>query len=256
MGALLSIVSQAQTDTISYDTSEVYIQKNFYTYSSSLQFSMGQNLTVGDYGEGETPFSDAFATTYNDFQLSVHAKYSKRIKERYGFEVGAEFFRNVFNFRKFDEAYLQTTGDSMKSRRFTYEHFSIYGGVNYNFASKKVMLSASAGTGILYNFSMRGIKEGVQLDVIDFTPTNGRNEYQGGQMRFIRGVQPLFYAGLNLKYYMGDEFYFVANSHFTYSLMRIRVTENTSFRGVESDYLDKSISVNNISLSIGVGTLF
>lgn len=252
---MLSLVSNAQTDTSSsVDSLDVYIDKDFSTFKSSLQFTIGQNLTIGDYGDDKTPFSDGFATTYNTYQLSVNAKYTNKIKEDYGFEVGAEFFRNVFDWRGFNDAYLQTTGDSMKTSDFSYEHFSVYAGLNYNLVKNRLMLSVSTGTGILYNITRKAYEEGISVDVIDFTP-NGVNGYKGGDLFLIRGFQPLFYAGLNLKYYLGDEFYIVANSHFTYSLQKIRVTEEINSRE-ERDYLNKSIAINNISLSLGVGTLF
>lgn len=249
MSALLSLVGQAQTDTISYDTSEAYVNKNFSTYSSSFQFSLGQNLTVGSYGNSKTHFSDAYATTYDFFQLSVNALYTKKIKKRYGFEVGAEFFRNNFDWRKFNNSYLETTGDTMSVGMFFYEHLSLFGGANYNFVKGKLMITANAGAGILYNFPVRG--DGIVGVTVSRTSIDG---YRGGNMKIMPGIMPMFYSGLNLKYYLGNEFYIVANSHFTYSLLKINVTEKINFRD-EREYLDKTISINNISLSLGVGTL-
>lgn len=249
--SFLSLVSHAQTDTSeSIDSLETYEGKNFSTYSSSLQFSLGKNLTVGDYGGKKTPFTDGFAFTDDVYQISVNAKYTQKIKNNYGFEVGAEYLRNPFDWQSFDKAYLKTFGDSMGSDRFFYKHLSVFAGGNYNLVYKRLMVSASMGTGIIYNLPIRGGGE-VALK------TNPRNieNFKGGTLEIINGFMPLLYSGLNTKYFLGDEFYVVANSHFTYSLYKIRVVEAINSRE-EREYLNKSLALNNISLSLGVGTLF
>lgn len=250
-----TLQSMAQVDTTPVtDSLPPYINKDFSTYSSSFQFSMGQNLTVGDYGDSKTPFSDGFATSYHYKQLSLNAKYSQNIKKNYGFEVGAEFFRNAFDWQKFGEAYLENTGDSMRASDFYYEHISLFGGVNYNKTIKKLMFSIGSGVGALYTSPIRGNADGVGLSVTDFTPNNS-NGYKGGSMIIKNTIMPMFYAGVSMKFYLGDEFYIVANSHYTYSLFKIKVIEETH-RIERRDYLDKTLTINNISLTLGLGTLF
>ena len=250
-----TLQSMAQVDTTPVtDSLPPYINKDFSTYSSSFQFSLGKSLTVGEYGSKKTPFSDGFADYDDIYQLSIQAKYTQKIKKNYGFEFGAEYLRNVFDWQGFDEAYLNTFGDTMSTGVFFYEHLSAFGGVNYNKTIKKLMFSIGSGVGALYTSPIRGNADGVGLSVTDFTPNNS-NGYKGGSMIIKNTIMPMFYAGVSMRFYLGDEFYIVANSHYTYSLFKIKVIEETH-RIERRDYLDKTLTINNISLTLGLGTLF
>lgn len=249
IGILVSAYCKAQPDT----TQQERVYKDFSNFTDMLQLSMGQNLTVGQYGRGQVPFYDGYASTYHFMQFSLNVKYSGIIKERIGWSIGAEFFRNVFDFRKFDESYLKTTGDSSKISDFEYEHISVFGGVNYMLLPhKRLLLAVDFGGGLLYNNAFNG-DDGIQIQTVDFTP-NGNDSYKGGYIFLDRRVSPLVYSSFNARYYLGDEFYIIAGGHFTYSVLDIRITEQVSF-SEQRPYLNTTIPVNNISLTLGLGTL-
>ncbi len=246
---LVSVYCKAQHDS----TQQERTYKDFSNFTDMLQLSMGQNLTVGQYGRGDIPFYDGYASTYHFMQFSLNIKYSRVIKERIGWSIGVEFFRNEFDFRKFNKSYLKTTGDSSTIGGFKYEHIGVFGGVNYMLLPhKRFMLAVDFGGGLLYNNAFNG-DAGVEIKTVDFTP-NGNDSYKGGFIFLDRRASPLIYTSFNARYYLGDEFYIIAGGHFTYSVLDIRITEQVSF-SEQRPYLNTTIPVNNISLTLGLGTL-
>lgn len=247
LGVLTVLVGTAQTDT-----TEVYVSKNFSNYKSIIQFSLGWNIPVGSYWAAKQPYSSAFASSnIQDKKLNLNAKYSRRLKSNYGYEIGVEFIRNSFDWRRFSDNYLEATGDSVNTALgvFLYEHLSFYGGMNYNYSYKRFMATANIGGGILYNFPIP--KNGSVTVPI---PRSSFQSWGEGPMTIVKGFVPMFYAGLNLKYYLGDEYYFVVNSQFTYSMLKINIQEK--FVGdVQREYLEQYVSINNIGLTIGLGTI-
>lgn len=248
MGILFSLLGSAQTDSIT----EPYIPKDFSNYNSILQLSLGGNIPVGNYKIAKEPYASTYASgsiKHRVFNLNV--KYSKLYTKGLGWEVGVEFIRNTFDGKRFEDNYLKITGDTVHTRLgvFLYEHLSLYGGTNYSFACKRFMLTANAGVGVLYNFPIP--KKGSATVPL---PPSSVSSYGEGNYKIVRGVAPMLYSGLNLKYYLGSEYYIVFNGQFTYSAIKINIEEKFT-RDRTEVFLEKFVPVNNIGLTIGLGTI-
>ena len=229
------------------DTNEVYIAKDFTTYTSFLQFGVGNNVPIGAYGSSKHPFKSSFATSTLSKGFCASALYSQKVKQRYGFEVGAAFIRNGNKWQDFEEAYQKEIGDTATIGIFLYEHLSVYGGANYNISNKYFLFTASIGLGALYTKNLG--EYGVSIR------TSGTN-YSGGRMYIPNSIMPMFYSSVSLKYYLGNEFFIVGNCDFTYSFYHIEVTERKSWDIPETTYLKRNLTITNLACSIGVGTLF
>ena len=229
------------------DTNEVYIAKDFTNYTSFLQFGVGNNVPIGAYGSSKHPFRSSFATSALSRGFCVSALYSQKVKQRYGFEVGATFIRNGNKWRDFEEAYQKKIGGTATIGIFLYEHLSLYGGANYNISNKEFLFTASIGLGALYTKNLG--EYGVNIS------TSGTN-YSGGSMYIPNSIMPMFYGSVSLKYYLSNEFFIVGNCDFIYSLYRIEVTERKGWDIPEATYLKRNLTITNLAFTIGLGTLF
>lgn len=235
------------------DTNEVYIAKDFTNYTSFLQFSLGNNLPIGAYGNSKHPFESSFATSALSRGFCVSALYSQKVKQRYGFEVGAAFIRNGNKWQDFEEAYQREIGDAARMGIFLYEHLSLYGGANYNISNKDFLLTASIGLGILYTKDLGKDGEGVRVSISKGVGTT--NTFKGGSLYIPKSYMPMFYSGVSFKYNLGNEFFITGNCDFTYSLYRIEIIEE-GWRIPRTTYLKRNLTITNLAFTIGLGTMF
>lgn len=236
------------------DTNEVYIAKDFTNYTSFLQFSLGNNLPIGAYGNSKHPFESSFASASSPAGFCISALYSQKVKNHYGFEVGIGFFRNRFKPSDFATAYSKETGDSVGAvNAFLYEHFNVYGGANYNISNKDFLLTASIGLGALYTKNLGKDREGESISISKGVGTT--NTFKGGSLYIPKSYMPMFYSGVSFKYNLGNEFFITGNCDFTYSLYRIEIIEE-GWRIPRTTYLKRNLTITNLAFTLGLGTMF
>lgn len=238
------------------DTAAPYVYKDFITYKAFLQVSVGTNVPVGAYGNDKTPFKSSYASgVLANGSICISAKYAKKIKNRFGFEVGVGFFRNRFNYKDFKDSYLRNMGDTVKDGNyFLYEHLTLGGGGNYSIGNENFLLSTYLGAGVLYTKSLGKYGEGEGLQISRATGNN--SNYGGGGVYIPKSYMPMFYSGVSVKYNLGDEFFLVGNCDFVYSFYRFELTERAGLGRPETTYLKRNLTITNLSFSIGVGTMF
>lgn len=237
------------------DTNEVYIAKDFTTYTSFLQFSLGNNLPIGAYGSSKHPFNSSFASAAEPTGICVNAKYVQKLKNHFGLEVGIGFFRNRFKPKDFAIAYIKETGDSVGPvNPFLYEHFNVFFGGNYNIAFKDFLLSANIGMGVLYTKRLGKDGEGEGVSISKGVNSSA-NSFKGGSLYIPKSYMPMFYSGVAFKYNLGNEFFITGNCDFIYSLYRIELIEE-GWRIPRTTYLKTNLSITNLACSVGLGTLF
>ncbi|HYG14509.1 MAG TPA: hypothetical protein VEC12_02075 [Bacteroidia bacterium] len=223
--------------------------KTFEPFSSYLQFSMGYNFPVGRYGKGDEPFRNAYAGTGYP-NLSVNAAYGQKITSRLNFAIGAQFNRARFSNRAFKDAYIAKYGDTLIPDVFDYEHISLYAGIGYSYTNNRLNINFQGGLGGLYTV--------LNMDELDAKTVSGNSYFNRGIIETGKSLRPMFYAGADIKYYIGYDTYLFAGAFYTLSSFRQVITKSNPFYPYQpiGEFLKNDLVISNLAVNFGIGTVF